>query len=55
MKINNDLKDVSKEEMEDALKMCIEALYEAIQITSLDRMPTKAVGAIQQAQAVLGL
>ena len=39
--------------MYDSLKMCLEALYEAVEIAPLDRLPSKAVSAIQQAQYVL--
>ena len=41
-------------ELTEALEMCLEALYEAMDIAPLDRLPRKAVGAIQQAQYVLG-
>lgn len=41
--------------LEEALKMCIDALYEAVNIAPLDRLPQKAGSAIQQAQAVLGI
>ncbi len=41
-------------ELEEALRLCIDALYEAIQIAPLDKLPCKASMAIQQAQAVLG-
>ena len=39
--------------MYDSLKMCLEALYEAVEIAPLDRLPSKAPSAIQQAQYVL--
>lgn len=39
--------------MYDSLKMCLEALYEAVDIAPLDRLPSKAPSAIQQAQYVL--
>ena len=39
--------------MYESLKMCLEALYEAVEIAPLDRLPSKAVNAIQQAQYVL--
>lgn len=37
----------------ESLKLCIAALYEAVEIAPLDRLPTKAGNAIQQAQYVL--
>jgi hypothetical protein len=40
-------------ELLEALKECISALYEAVQIAPLDRLPDKAGGAIQQAQYVI--
>lgn len=39
----------------EALKLCVTALYEAIAIAPVDRLPRKAGDAIQQAQAILGL
>lgn len=44
-----------EKELEAALRMCVDALYESIQIAPLDRLPAKAPEAIQQAQHVLGL
>jgi hypothetical protein len=40
-------------EYEEALKVCVEALYEAVHIAPLDRLPSKAGTAIQHAQYVL--
>lgn len=39
--------------MYHSLQMCLEALYEAMEIAPLDKLPTKAPMAMQQAQYVL--
>ena len=41
-------------ELEEALRRCVKALYGAIAVVSLDRLPCDAADAIQHAQAVLG-
>lgn len=45
----------SKEELVEALELCIEALYQADKLASFpERYPDKVPDAIQQAQYVLG-
>ena len=47
------LKKYVQGEMLVALKMCVLALYEAIEIAPLDRIPSKAGEALQQAQYII--
>lgn len=42
-----------QDDLFSALTMCLDALYEAVDIAPLDRLPTKAPAAIQQARYVL--
>lgn len=44
-----------EEDLESALRHCIDALYEAIDIAPLDKLPRKAGDAIQEAQHLLGM
>lgn len=48
-----ELEKEKEQEYFEVLTMCLEALYEAVDVAPLDRLPTKAPAAIQQAQYVL--